>query len=73
VDSVQFWLRPVCRWAIYGFASGSRTWLSVQPGARRGAPGNVWLEPESAEMALRQTCGEFGKKCTEGGMRAGAA
>lgn len=30
IFSVQFWLRPVCRWAIYGFASGSRTWLSVQ-------------------------------------------
>jgi len=33
VFSVQFWLRPVCRWAIYGFASGSRTWLSGQPKA----------------------------------------
>ena len=52
--SVQFWLRPVCRWAIYGFAPGSRTWFSVQPKAGRRAPGDVWLEPESAEMALRQ-------------------
>ena len=73
VVSVQFLLRPVCRWAIYGFAPGSRTWFSVQPKAGRRAPGDVWLEPESAEMALRQTCGEFGKHWTEGGMRTGAA
>jgi hypothetical protein len=26
--------------------------FSFQPEARRGAPGDVWLEPESAEMAL---------------------
>ena len=56
MDSVQFWLRPVCRWAIYGFASGSRTWLSVQPKAGRRAPGDVWLEPESAEPPVAAVC-----------------
>ena len=49
----QFCLGSVCRWAIYGFASGSQTRLS---GRETGPPigaGWGWLGPQFAVFSLQ--------------------